>query len=58
MKVKEYYMATELSNCCGTPRWGETDLCSDCFEHADFEEESEDESETIDEAFSKMKEEA
>lgn len=25
------------SNCCGSPPWNETDLCSDCKEHADFE---------------------
>lgn len=29
------------SNCCGaSPLWG-TDLCSDCKEHADFEEDEE-----------------
>ena len=27
----------ELSDCCGAPRWfSETDICSDCKEHADF----------------------
>lgn len=26
----------ELSECCGASRWGETDICSDCKEHADF----------------------
>ena len=31
----------ELSNCCGFPRWGETDICSDCKEHADFYNEEE-----------------
>ena len=26
-----------VSNCCGAPRWlDETDICSDCKEHADF----------------------
>ena len=29
----------ELSNCCGASRWyDESDICSDCKEHADFEE--------------------
>ena len=27
-----------LSNCCGAPIWGETDICSDCKEHAEFED--------------------
>jgi hypothetical protein len=31
----------ELSNCCGASRWGETDVCSDCKEHADFYNEEE-----------------
>jgi len=27
----------ELSNCCDASRWlDETDICSDCKEHADF----------------------
>ena len=30
-----------FSNCCGAPRWMETDLCSDCKEHADFIEDDE-----------------
>ena len=26
-----------VSNCCGATRWlGETDICSECKEHADF----------------------
>ncbi len=25
------------SNCCGASAWFETDICSDCREHADFE---------------------
>ena len=29
----------ELSNCCGAPKWGETDLCSQCLEHASWIEE-------------------
>ena len=33
------YQDEEFSNCCGAARWGETDICSDCQEHADFEEE-------------------
>lgn len=33
------YQDEEFSNCCGAARWGETDICSDCKEHADFEEE-------------------
>ena len=31
----------ELSNCCGALRWYETDVCSDCKEHADFYNEEE-----------------
>ena len=32
----------EVSNCCGAARWmEETDICSDCKEHADFEDEDE-----------------
>jgi len=27
----------ESSNCCGASRWFDTDICSDCKEHADFE---------------------
>ena len=27
------------SNCCGASAWFETDICSDCKEHADFETE-------------------
>jgi len=27
---------TPLSNCCGAPALGETDLCSACREHAEF----------------------
>ena len=32
-------MSHLFSNCCGASPWHETDLCSDCFEHAEFEEE-------------------
>ena len=33
----------EYSNCCTAGRlFPESDLCSDCLEHADFEEEEED----------------
>lgn len=31
----------ESSNCCGASRWGETDICSDCKEHAEFYNEEE-----------------
>jgi|TARA_B110000967_G_scaffold206793_1_gene254383 hypothetical protein len=34
-------MEEELSNCCGASRWCETDICSDCKEHAEFNEEQE-----------------
>ena len=30
-----------LSNCCGAGAWFETDICSACWEHADFEIEEE-----------------
>ena len=29
----------EISNCCGALRWLETDMCAECKEHAEFEEE-------------------
>ena len=29
-------MSEALSDCCGAPPWGETDLCAECKEHADF----------------------
>ena len=33
---------TKYSNCCGArPCWLETDLCSDCKEHAEFYTETE-----------------
>jgi len=32
----------ELSNCCGATRWfDESDICSDCKEHAEFYNEEE-----------------
>ena len=37
----------EISNCCGAPRWSETDICQQCKEHADFYEEIEVEDTTI-----------
>ena len=24
------------SNCCGASAWNDTDICSDCLEHAEF----------------------
>ena len=44
MKIKEYYFdqlqetGDESSNCCDSPAIPETDVCSECKEHADFEE--------------------
>ena len=32
----------ELSTCCDSERWLETDLCNACKEHADFYDEDED----------------
>lgn len=29
-----------ISNCCSAPKWLETDLCSQCKEHADFYDEN------------------
>ena len=26
----------EVSECCGAERWMDTDVCSDCKEHAEF----------------------
>lgn len=26
-----------LSTCCGSPKHGDLDLCSECLEHADFD---------------------
>jgi len=31
----------KLSNCCDAPELGETDLCSECKEHADFYDDEE-----------------
>jgi len=31
----------EYSNCCGASAWYETDICSDCGEHAEFYTETE-----------------
>ena len=41
MKLTEFYYTAMLeSNCCGAfPLW-ETDICSDCGEHAEFEEDN------------------
>jgi len=30
-------MDFRLSKCCGATQWGETDICSECKEHATFE---------------------
>jgi len=27
----------DYSDCCTAKRWNDTDICSDCREHADFE---------------------
>ena len=35
-----------LSECCGSPPWFETNLCSSCKEHADFIDISKKEKET------------
>ena len=44
-------MSELMSNCCGaSPLW-ESDLCSDCKEHADFSPYDEDEQELIDIGF-------
>jgi hypothetical protein len=32
---EEFYWVSE---CCGAERWMETDICSDCKEHAEFME--------------------
>ena len=29
----------DVSNCCGAYRWLATDICADCLEHAEWEEE-------------------
>lgn len=40
----EYYAnSSMLSNCCGAPQIGESDICSACGEHADFEQDRDDE---------------
>lgn len=34
---------SRLSDCCGAPEWlDDTDICNECKEHADFNEEEED----------------
>lgn len=30
-----------ISTCCDAPAWNETDICSKCKEHADFEHDNE-----------------
>jgi hypothetical protein len=37
----------ELSTCCDSERWLETDICNQCKEHADFYDENERESEEL-----------
>ncbi len=34
-------MSEPLSSCCGAPAWGNTDLCGECKEHADFMDDDE-----------------
>ena len=36
------------SNCCGAPPLWESDICSDCKEHADFDETDFDETDSDD----------
>lgn len=31
----------ELSTCCDSPKWINTDICQDCKEHADFYDDEE-----------------
>jgi hypothetical protein len=35
---KQTIKIMENSECCGAERWNDTDICSDCREHADFTE--------------------
>ena len=28
----------EVSDCCGSIRWNDTDICAECGEHAKFED--------------------
>ena len=28
----------QISNCCGSISWNDTDICAECMDHADFEE--------------------
>lgn len=37
-----------LSDCCGAPKWHETDICSRCKEHTDFYDEETGEPEELD----------
>ena len=30
-------MNYEISSCCSSIRWNDTDICAECREHADFE---------------------
>jgi len=46
-RKKEEEMGT--STCCGYPPYGATDLCSSCYEHADFEVEEASDGFTIEE---------
>jgi len=29
-------LRVKISNCCGALAWNDTDICSECKEHADF----------------------
>ena len=35
--TEELLNTDEQSDCCGADRWNDTDICNECREHADFE---------------------
>ena len=39
---ENYLNSSLISVCCGAPKQGDSDLCSDCGEHTSFEQANED----------------
>jgi len=40
----DFYVTSSLiSTCCGAPKLGDSDICTECGEHATFEKDTEDE---------------
>ena|SRR3990167_6557094 len=37
--MSDFISKTKVSNCCGAPVYSDTDICTDCKEHCEIEEE-------------------